>query len=215
MKAAILIVLGAALAGCGGPNLSVSVRAGAPAASNAALTAGSGIVLTRVRIVIRKIELEQAGTSEMDEVASGPYLLDLSGPALEGSVQRVLDATFTPGTYSEIKLEVHKPDSGETAANAELQEMVDAQASIIADGTIDGAPFSFRTAVDTEQTFEGEVVLSDGSNLTLSVDPTAWFTSGGGRLDPRNEANRSAIENNIQKSFAAFRDDDHDGRHDT
>ena len=214
MKAAIAIVLGTVLAGCGGPNLSVSVRAGAPGASTSALTAGSGIVLTRVRIVIRKIELEQASTSEMDEVASGPYLLDLSGAALDGSVQRVLDATFTPGTYSEIKLEVHKPGSGETAANADLKEMIDAQASIIADGTIDGAPFSFKTAVDTEQKFEGNLVLTDGSNLTLSVDPTGWFTSGGARLDPRNESNRSQIENNIQQSFEAFRDDDHDGRDD-
>ena len=214
MKGVVAIVLAAMLAGCGGQNLSFSVRAGAPAASTAALTAGSGIVLTRVRIVIRKVELEQAGSAEMDEVASGPYLLDLSGAALDGSVQRVLDATFTPGTYSEIKLEVHKPESGETAVNADMKEMVDAQASIIADGTIDGAPFSFKTSVDTEQQFTGNMVLSAGSNLTLSVDPSGWFTFGGARLDPRNESNRSQIENNIQQSFEAFKDDNHDGNPD-
>lgn len=217
MKAVLAIVLAAGIAGCGGPNLSVSVRAGSGAsvASGNALAAGSGIVLTRVRVVIRKIELEKAGNSEMDEVASGPYLLDLSGAALDdGSVARVVDASFEPGTYSEVKLEVHKPESGETAANASLQEMIDAQASIIADGTIDGAPFSFKTAVNTQQRFEGNVVLSDGSNLTLSVDPTGWFASGGARLDPRNGSNRSQIENNIQSSFRAFRDDDHDGHED-
>src|SRR5262249_50749447 len=151
--------------------------------STSALTAGSGIVLTRVRIVIRKVELEQAGTAEMDEIASGPYLLDLSGAALDdGSVAHVVDAPFTPGTYSEIKLEVHKPDSGEVGANASIQEMIDAQASIIADGTIDGAAFSFKTAVNQDQRFEGNIVLDDGSNLTLSVDPSGWFASGGARL---------------------------------
>src|SRR5262249_24373443 len=159
------IALAAAVTSCGGPNLSLSVHAGSAAAtavSSRALAAGRGIVLTRVRIVIRKIELEKAGTSEMDEVASGPYLLDLSGAALDdGAVAGVVDASFPPGTYSEIKLEVHKPESGESAANASLQEMIDAQASIIADGTIDGAAFSFKTAVDDSQRFEGNLVLAD------------------------------------------------------
>jgi len=217
MKAVFAAFLAAGIAGCGGPNLSFSVHSGPAAASvgSTALTAGSGIVLTRVRIVIRKVELEKADTSEMEEIASGPYLLDLSGAALDdGTVARVVDASFTPGTFSEIKLEVHKPESGETAANADLKEMIDAQASIIADGTIDGAAFSFKTAVNTEQRFEGNLVLADGSNLTLSVDPSGWFTSGGARLDPRNESNRSQIENNIQSSFNAFKDDDHDGHED-
>jgi len=212
MRVAIVIGLAAMVAGCGGPNLSFSVRAGAPKASATALAAGTGINVSRVRVVIRKVELEKAGTLEMDEIASGPFLLDLNEAALDsGSVFPVVDATFTPGTYSEIKLEVHKPDSSETGANADLKDMIAASASIIADGTIDGADFTFTTAVDTEQKFEGNLVLNDGSNLTLNVDPSTWFTSSGARLDPRNESNRSQIENNIQSSFEAFKDDDHDG----
>jgi len=218
MKVAIAVVLAMFVAGCGGPNLTVSMRAGSPAAATAvaprALVAGTGIVLTRVRVVVRKVELEAAGTAEMDEVASGPYLLDLSGATLDGSVAKVLDASFLPGSYSEIRFELHKPDSTETGANASLKEMIDAQASIIADGTIDGAAFTFKTAVTAEQRFEGTIDLKDGSNLTLNVDASTWFTSGGSRLDPRNEANRSQIENNIQNSFRAFKDDDHDGHPD-
>jgi len=218
MKVAIAVVLAMFVAGCGGPNLTVSMRAGSPAAATAvaprALVAGTGIVLTRVRVVVRKVELEAAGTAEMDEVASGPYLLDLSGATLDGSVAKVLDASFLPGSYSEIRFELHKPDSGETGTNANLKDMIDAQASIIADGTIDGAPFTFTTAVTAEQRFEGTIDLKDGSNLTLNVDATTWFTSSGSRLDPRNEANRSQIENNIQDSFRVFKDDDHDGEAD-
>jgi len=49
----------------------------------------------------------------------------------------------------------------------------------------------------------------------LNVDASSWFSSGAGaRLDPRDEANRSEIENNIQTSFKAFKDDDHDGHPD-
>jgi hypothetical protein len=220
MKRIIATILVGMLAGCGGSNLSLSVRAGAAAATAnsatniAALTAGTGITLSRVRVVIRKVELEKAGTTEMDEVASGPYLLDLSGAALDGSVGKVLDASFTPGTYSEIEFEVHKPQSGETAANADLKDMIDAQSSIVVDGTIDGAAFTFKTAVTAEQKFEGNLVLAAGSNLTLNVDAGSWFTANGARLDPRDEANRSQIENNIQKSFKAFKDDNRDGHED-
>jgi hypothetical protein len=218
MKSAIAIVLAAAVAGCGGTNLSFSVRAGAPVArtvSRAALAAGSGITLTRLRIVIRKVELEKAGTLEMDEIASGPYLLDLSGTALDNAaLGTVVDASFTPGTYDEIKLEIHKPENTEKGANADLKDMIAANASIIADGTIDGATFTFTTAVSAAQKFEGNMVLKDGSNLTLNVDATSWFTSAGTRLDPRTESNRSQIENNIQQSFKAFKDDDRDGQAD-
>jgi len=215
MRTAIAVALAVLIAGCGGQNLSLSVRAGPPVTSTlsrSALTVGNGIVLNRVRVVIRKVELEKADTLEMDEIASGPYLLDLSGTSLDsGVVAKVLETSFAPGTYSEIKLEIHKPEAGEVGVNGDLTAMIAANASIIADGTIDGADFTFTTAVSAEQNFEGNLVLSAGSNLTLNVDPSTWFTSSGARLDPRTEANRSQIENNIQSSFKAFKDDDEDG----
>jgi hypothetical protein len=196
----------------------LSVRAGpasTAAVARSALLAGNGIVLTRVRVVISAVELKQADTAEMDEVASGPYLLDLQGASLDsGSVSKLLDASVAAGTYSEIEFQVHKPDSTEHGANADLADMIAANASIIADGTIDGVPFSFTSAVTAEQKFDGTLVLADGSNLTLNVDAASWFTSGGSRLDPRSESNRSQIENNIQQSFQAFRDDNHDGQED-
>ena len=215
MRTAIVVALAVLIAGCGGQNLSLSVRAGPPATSTlsrSALTVGNGIVLNRVRVVIRKVELEKADTLEMDEIASGPYLLDLSGTSLDsGVVAKVLETSFAPGTYSEIKLEIHKPENGEVGVNGDLTAMIAANASIIADGTIDGADFTFTTAVSAEQQFEGNLVLNAGSNLTLNVDPSNWFTSSGARLDPRTESNRSQIEGNIQSSFKAFKDDDHDG----
>jgi hypothetical protein len=215
MRATTAVALAVLIASCGGQSLSLSVRAGPPATrtlSRSALTVANGIVLNRVRVVIRKVELEKAGTLEMDEIASGPYLLDLSGTSLDsGGVAKVLEASFTPGTYSEIKLEIHKPEPGEIGVNGDLTAMIAANASIIADGTIDGANFSFATAVSAEQKFEGNLVLNNGSNLTLDVDPSTWFTSSAGRLDPTVATNRSQIESNIQSSFKAFKDDDHDG----
>jgi hypothetical protein len=221
MRATIAVALAVLIASCGGQSLSLSVRAGPPATrtlSRSALTVANGIVLNRVRVVIRKVELEKAGTLEMDEIASGPYLLDLKGTSLDGGgVAKVFQADFTPGTYSEIKLEIHKPEPGEVGVNAVLTDMINNNASIIADGTIDKGTidgvvaFSFATAVSAEQKFEGNLVLNNGSNLTLNVDPSIWFTSSTGRLDPTDPANRSQIESNIQSSFKAFKDDDDDG----
>lgn len=217
MKSAIAIVLAASLSSCGGSNLSFSVRAGsiAPTVARSALTATTGITLSRIRLVIRKIELQKAGTPEIDEIASGPYLLDLSGASLDnGTVGKVLDAGFTPGTYSEIEMELHKPDSTEKGVNASLSDMVAAGASMIVDGTIDGAAFTFTTSVNAQQKFQGTIVLKDGSNLTLNIDPSSWFVFNGARLDPRNSSNRSQIENNIQASFKAFKDDNRVGKPD-
>jgi hypothetical protein len=217
MKSVIATVLVGSLVGCGGPNLSFSVRAGSGAGtvSRSALTASTGIAVSRVRLVIRKVELEKAGTTEMEEVASGPYLVDLSGANLDSATpNKVLDASFTPGTYSELEFELHKADSTDVGANADLKDMIAAGTSMMVDGTIDGAAFTFTTAVNAQQKFEGTIVLADGSNLTLKLDPSAWFISNGARLDPRDGSNRSQIENNIQTSFKAFQDDNHDGEPD-
>jgi hypothetical protein len=208
-----------------GSNLSFSARAGSPtpavAASPRALTLSSGIVLSRVRIVLRDVKLEKAtgnasDDSDDDEIAAGPLLLDLQGSTLDqGGVQKVLDASFQPGTYKEIKLKIHKLTSSDSfAGNAGLQAMSDAGASMIVEGTIDGATFAFNTSVESKQEFEGAIELKTGSNLTLTVDPAGWFTGSGGRLDPRVEGNRPQIEDNIKKSFKAFKDDDHNGHDD-
>ena len=223
-----LFVLSAAAACGGGNQVSLSVRAGSSTATalarptSNALTLSNGIELTRVRIVLDDIKLEKvtgsaSGDVEEDDLRLDPILLDLQGATLDGGVQRVIDAPIAAGTYQELKLKIHKPESSEAgvSADAALADMAAQGASIVVDGNIDGAAFTFTTAVEAEQKFEGAVTLGGGSNLTLSVDPTTWFgASSSARLDPRVEGNRSQIEENIKTSFKAYRDDDRDGRDD-
>jgi hypothetical protein len=223
---------------CGGnAKLSLSTRGGSSTASAAvahptALTLSNGIVVNRVRVVISELKLETATSASLvanvaatadagvaaeadgeDEVESGPFMLDLSGVALDGTVQKVLDASFKPGTYSEIRFKVHKVSAAEST-DAALKAMSDAGASIIVDGTIDGSAFSFVSSLEAQQKSEGNLDLTADSNLTLNVDETNWFGAGTARLDPRVESNRSRIENSIKSSFRAFRDNDHDGHDD-
>lgn len=227
MKNLIAVVIAAVVAGCGGSNLSLSVRAGAPTgatASRSALTFSNGITLTRVRIVVKEIKLElartaDAGTADLEEhdMAVGPFLVDLSGATLDSGAPATLTSADLPaGTYREIKFKIHKPESTEpgVSANAGVAEMAAAGASIVADGTIDGQPFTFSTPMDVEQELEGSFDLASGSNLTLNVDASTWFGTSSARLDPRDAAVRSEIEGNIQRSFKAFKDDNHDGHDD-
>jgi hypothetical protein len=224
-------------AACGsGAQLSLSTRAGSAASTaptaltkpatvtSSSLTLSNGITIDRLRVVVRKLELERASATpndlaDLQEFEAGPFLIDLSGQALSGSVQAQVTASVPSGAYREVKFEVHKPDTSEpgVSANTGLSAMAAAQASIIVDGTIDTTQqFSFVTSVTGEQKFEGSFQVDTGAqNVTLNIDVTGWFGgSGTARLNPNDPSMRSQIENNIQTSFKVFDDDNMDGHAD-
>lgn len=235
LQAAVLAVL---MTGCSGnAPVSLSVRTGAPRTTQAGvqvqqLEVGTGITLTRARLMVRKLELETAEAAAItsqraedddskvegrEELEAGPLVIDLSGAALEGGVQKVIDVAVPAGTYKQVEFKIAKASSDQrNSSDANIKAMADKEASIILEGTIDGQPFEFISALDVKQEFEGTFDLADGTNnLTLNVDPTGWFTGEGGtRLDPRQSSARSAIEENIKRSMRMLDDDDHDGRED-
>jgi len=220
-------------AGCGGGSqLSMSTRVGTPVAqatqagtSPQALTVSTGIDVSRIRIVIREMELDRsesadAGTPEAhEEFEAGPFLLDLSAAALQGGVNQAVQASVPSGTYSEVEFkiaQVHDNDHASSLADPALQAMKSQSASIIVDGTISGASFSFVSGLEAKQEYKGRFVIVSGSdNVTLNVDPTSWFVSAtGGTLDPRDVTVKSQIESNIRASLRLFKDHDRRGRAD-
>ncbi|MFL5270955.1 MAG: hypothetical protein ACJ79E_02655 [Anaeromyxobacteraceae bacterium] len=218
MLAAICAILAT---GCGSSTkLSLSARASGTAAAAAAtaLSAGPGVDVTRVRIVVDRLRFESSASSDAgapsgdaDEVIAGPYLIDLSGAALAGGLTQVFDVEARAGTYRDLRFRVHKLDGSE----AQFAGMTGL--SIAVDGTVSGAAFAFTSALDEEQRRDATfAVASDRSNnVTLRIDPAAWFAGDGGALlDPRDAANRSRIEANIKSSIDAFDDDDRDGERD-
>jgi hypothetical protein len=224
----LALVLG--LAACGGTGtaqVGLGARAGSAASTAASapnqqaqpLDLKNGIIVTRVRIVLSEVKLETGpGTGEV-EMKTDPLLVDLLQPDLESGTPREVDlANLHAGTYRELKFKIHKPslsDRGVSLDNG-LFWMASENASVIVDGTIDARPFTFKSAVDAQQELEGSFTLGDGSHyVTLNLDPSAWFGApGAARLDPTVEANRSQIENQVQRSFQVFQDDNHDGRRD-
>jgi hypothetical protein len=229
-RIALAAATAAALAACSsGTKLSLSAKTGSGAAAASspetaasALSAGGGVDVTRVRIVVERIKLERVATpvasdggsdttSPDDELVTGPYLIDLQGAALSGGISQVFEVDAKAGTYKDLKFRIHKLESGAT----QFEGM--AGLSIAIDGTVGGAPFTFTSSLDEEQEREGtfEIAAEKANNVTLSIDPSAWFVGDGGApLDPRNGANRSRIESNIKASIDAFDDDDRDGRRD-
>jgi hypothetical protein len=225
-------------------NLNLATRAagGAAAASLASVSApetytdgaGNTLVLDRVQLVMREIELENeteadacehtatAGDDACAEVEIGPFLADL--PLGTAGATRTVTAEVPAGTYDEVKFKIREPDD-DTQADADFAAAHPdlAHASIKVDGTYNGTPFSFVTDLRAEMKLHLSPPLVVGqtaaTDLTLFVDLDTWFRDAGGNLvDPGSAntggANESLVTSNIQQSFQCFEDDDHDGSDD-
>ncbi len=231
-----LVGLGAvalALAGCGGAKVSVSSRIGTrtPMALTAASPSsqltlnGGSIVLDDVKIVVRRVRLEPTAvavgesSAGEDELGIGPFLLDFGKTYLDsgaGTLVHDFTGDVAPGTYKQIKFEIHKIESSDAAANpAAFADM--SGLSVRIQGSYLGSPFTFTSSLDEEQEREGTFKVGDGSNIDLNIDPTNWFTDPGNpavTLDPADPANQSKIESNIKASIDSFEDDNRDGKPD-
>jgi hypothetical protein len=228
---AFLIACGASSSGgvpsSANANTSLSVSAttrttGTAPSAATSLDLGNGISLERVRIAVRKLKLEGDGKTAADghhgegEPVLGPFVIDLSAAALAGGISEVVDGLVPQGTFHEMKLVIGPLSAGESGDDPSVAEMAAQSASIIVDGTIDDAAFTFVSSLAAEVQQEGDAVEigANGNNITLTIDPTAWFGGTGARLDPRDVANEVAIEANIEASLAVFEDDDKSGHDD-
>ncbi len=222
-------------------SVGLSTRVGASRGAAAALgqtrqrlEVSNGITVERVRLAVRKLELKQEGDDGLEDDTNeggtaddrsgddserrmGPFLVDLASEALDGQVIRLRDVQVETGTYDKIEFEVEKVSITEAGEDAGLKEMAQLEASVVIDGSIDGQPFRFVSGLSVEQEREARFVVrpEEGQNVTINIDPRAWFTGADGRrLDPREDGFRSEIENSIKRSIDAFDDDDEDGGED-
>jgi len=214
---------GAALAAsAGGPQL-----VGGPVE----YTDGTNIlVIDSVLMVVKEVELKRAEFSsqcdgsatedECEELESGPYLLDLP---LSAGATSVVTVDVLPGTYDEVEFKIHKPEDDDSNA-AFLAAHPDFNGvSIRVTGTWNGAPFTYETDHGAEQEIELNPPLVVGTagtaDFTLFVDIGTWFRTGGGMLIDPSSANKggpneSVVTTNIERSFEAFEDENHDGHDD-
>jgi len=159
-----------------------------------------------------------------ETVNAGPFLLDLP---LGSGIEQVFSVAVDTGTFDELRIRLHKPedDGTDPADVAFLAAHPDfARISIRATGTWNGSPFTFTSDLDADQEMRLDpplVVTDAGANVdvTLKVDVATWFADGnGGLVDPATAGlggqNESLVRDNIQHSFDAFEDENHDGEDD-
>lgn len=188
---------------------------------------GNTIVVTRARLVLNEIELEEFSGRECDnsgpgrdpacpEIEIGPFLVDL--PLSQG-VRSALTAQIPAGSYHEIEFEIEPVDDSNSGARQFFAAHPDVPRtrSILVEGTYNGQPFVFLSSdsIELELEFEPNLVVgAGGTNVTIDVDVSSWFRVGTTLLNPLDPAAATSIESRILASFAAFQDDNRDGRRD-
>lgn len=209
---------------------SAATLAKASATLPAALDGGNGLTIDRIRVVVRRVEveapeggctvsatgMEESGGGDVGdcEFSGGPFLVDLSGAALDGGIHWVATIEVPAGTFDEVKFDINTIPAELAGTDAGLKAMADAHASIIVDGTLMEAPFTFSTPIEVAQKREGPIAIggSSATNLTLDVDPSGWFKAADGTLlSPGDPTALGAILANIRASIRIVHDDDRDG----
>lgn len=200
---------------------------------------GRRLQLDRVQLLIAEVELKRLlhdTCAEEDDACekfeSGPSLVDLP---LDGGVVTPFTSPIAPDTYEELELEIDQPedDDGSRARFAAAHPDWPSKATVRVQGSYDagtgGGAQPFDVFLEIEAEIEREFatpLVVDAStdpgsiNVTVAVDLGDWFRRAGGELiDPRTlaaDANlMDIVEENVERSFAAFEDHDGDGRDDS
>ena len=212
---------------------SVASAASVAAAGDSTVIAlGNDTVIVRsAQLVLRKVELKRSDVASCDAVAgnddcaefeTGATLVTL--PLGGAMIAQQVSVPAPAGTFNALEFEIHKPSSSEDAsfiaANPDF-----AAISIRVTGTysLAGTRSDFTYTSDLNQSQEtmlpSPVTVQEGQglNVTLRGDISGWYLNAAktALVDPasanKGGANESVVANNIQSSFKAFEDDNHDG----
>ncbi|HKG94534.1 MAG TPA: hypothetical protein VKA84_21650 [Gemmatimonadaceae bacterium] len=211
-----------------------TVAAVGGAGSTARVTVGSDeIVLTRVQLVMKEVELKlpdgvsTCGSSsssssglddsghhssgsddssdDCDEIEQGPVLVELP---LGGEAVTSFDVSVPAGSYRELELKLDKPDDDtqrDRAFAASHPEL--SRASVRVEGTYNGRAFVYTSRVRSEMELEFSppiVVDAAGTNVTVRIDVTGWFKSSSGALiDPQSANAGGANEATVAANIRA------------
>lgn len=192
------------------------------------------IILRSAQVVLREVELKRVeaaacdaveGNGDCEEFETGTTLVSL--PLGATATEAVVAVTAPAGMYDKLEFKIHKPESADDAAFIAANPNFDG-ISIRVTGTYSQAgsrsDFTYTSDVDAseEVVLSTPLTVSDGqpANVTLRVDVANWFLNAGGTalVNPasgnKGQANEGVVRDNIEASFDAFRDDDHDGHDD-
>jgi hypothetical protein len=191
------------------------------------------MVITKAQLVLARLELQRAGatcttateagddnlssTESCAELELAPTVIDLP---VNGSVVSALSVSVPAGSYTALEAKIRPVDTSRRGGAAFLAVHPElAGATVRVEGTFNGTAFTYTGTAQAklETVFDPPFEAgTDGINVTVKVDLTNWFrTSSGVLIDPATAnvggSNAALVSANIERSFSAFRDDDHDG----
>jgi len=205
------------------------------AGDSTVITMGNDTVILRsVELVVREVELKKVEAAECDSVPdngdceefeTAPFLVALPLGAAAATTEISVQAPV--GLFDRLDFDIHKVDAVAEAAFVAAHPGF-GDISIKVTGTFSQAgtrsDFSYITDLNaSERAFLAPPlsVIGDGTtNVTLRFDVSAWFLNAGktALVDPASgntgQANENLVKDNIEASFEAFRDNNHDGRDD-
>ncbi len=204
-------------------------------AADLVVGAGNELVLQKVQLVLRKIELDETGAAdcagEVDaddngpddsghmeegcrEVVREPILIDVP---VDDALHQAITVPLPAGTFSELEAKLAPARATSTQFNTANSDLVGKSVRVA--GTFKGTPFVFTSSVRSKLELEFDpplVIDAKTKNATISLDVRKWFlNSSGAVIDPSTaptgSSNLAQIENNIRRSFHAFEDDNERG----
>jgi len=218
------------------PSAALSSGAAAPSVTatgdSTVIALGNDTVIVRsAQLVVRKVELKRSdvatcdaieGNDDCEEFETGATLVSL--PLGSALITQQVSVAVPAGTFNALEFEIHKPSSSDDAAFIAANPDF-ANISIRVTGTYSqsGTRSAFTFTSDVNQSEESSLVppitVQEGQtlNVTLRVDVSGWFLNGAktALVDPasanKGQPSESVVANNIQNSFKAFEDDNHDG----
>ena len=218
MRAAVLLVLGAGLAGCGGDGVGTTgTDVGNPIEVDLRFAAydlaGDQAVVDAASIAVERIRLRPAadceGGAELE--IEGPFSLDLLDPTGIGELAGV---ELGAQAWCRIELAWHRDEASDTAIRVA--------------GRAGGDPFEIRSRRNDELRIEaiddaGFTVDEATAALFVAFDMATWLDGvdlagakrgPGGAIEVTDDSNRDLLErfeDNVESATALFPDADGDG----
>ena len=206
---------------------------GAPAlaAPDSVKVGSHTLVLTKVELILREIELKRVAGSadcsfaepspsggsdgehkgdrdhrqsrECSEMEIGPFLIDLP---LGAGPTRKLQVQVDTGNFRQIEFKIHKVGNDADDKKFLVDHPGVEGISIRAIGTFDGKAFTFTSDVSAKQesVLDPPLVVSDATitDLTLVVEVGSWFLAGGvGLIEPAAATPGSQAEAQVRQNI--------------
>lgn len=222
MRRALVASLAAVVVGlaCGDPTEGtrqvVEVAFTSDGAGTPVTLGANTLTITRAELVVRRIKIT-ADSADCDEHDDGrDHCVEiLFGPALAilplaSGFNTAFSGLAPQGNYRRIEFKLHQPatEPGDTAFIAGNPDF--SHSSIVVEGTWNGAPFQFTTALSqTIRVDLDPVAAVDGphAKIVVNVDVTSWFRSNAGLIDPSTGnvggTHETLVRANILKSITA------------